>query len=161
MNIHSAMPHPQLAIQLRDKTAGGARLFAAAREWVTRGYRLYVNDRADVALAAGAEGVHLPGGGLAPAEVRALGRLKIGMSIHSASEVTNEVDFCVLSPIFESPGKAAPIGIAAITQAAAHGVSIVALGGVDASNARACLDAGAAGVAAIRAGAELARTLLA
>jgi thiamine-phosphate pyrophosphorylase len=174
MNIHSdeksvpgprgafaiPAPHPQLAIQVRDKTAGGAKLFAAARAWVERGYRVYVNDRADVALAVGAEGVHLPGGGLSPQDVRALGPLKIGMSIHSAQEVTAAVDFCVLSPIFESPGKGRPIGVAAIAEAAKRGVPILALGGVDASNARACLDAGAAGVAAIRAGAELARMLL-
>ena len=181
MNVHSGeksvpgphpqvaipTPHPQLAIQVRDKTAGGAKLFAAAREWVQRGYRVYVNDRADVALAAGAEGVHLPGGGLSPADVRALAALtpsrvplKIGMSIHSAREVTNEVDFCVLSPIFESPGKGKPMGLAVITEAAGRGVPILALGGVDVSNARACFEAGAAGVAAIRAGAELARTLL-
>src|SRR5262245_39727162 len=166
MNVHSGeksmpTPHPELAIQVRDKSVGGAALYATARAWVAGGYRVYVNDRADVALAAGAEGVQLPGGGLSPAEVRAIGpQLKIGMSIHSAKEVTDAADFCVLSPIFDSPGKGAPIGTAAIRVAAARGVPILALGGVDASNARECLAAGAMGVAAIRAGAELARVLL-
>src|SRR5438128_646432 len=69
MNIHSGeksmpAPHPRLAIQVRDKAATGRRLYDTAREWVTRGYRVYVNDRVDVALAAAAEGVQLPGGGL-------------------------------------------------------------------------------------------------
>jgi len=167
MNIHSGeksvpAPHPQLAIQVRDKAASGRQLYDMTREWVMRGYRVYVNDRVDVALAAGAEGVQLPHGGLSPAEVCALGsRLKIGMSIHSAGEVTDAADFCVLAPIFDSPGKGTPIGTAALREAAARGVPILALGGVDASNARACLSAGATGVAAIRAGAELARVLLA
>jgi thiamine-phosphate pyrophosphorylase len=165
MNIHSAEksmpgPHPRLAIQVRDKAASGRELYENVRAWVNRGYRVYVNDRVDVALAVGAEGVQLPGGGLPPREVRALGPLKIGMSIHSAEEVTTEADFCVLSPIFASPGKGSPIGTAALREAAARGVPVIALGGVDASNARACLDVGAAGVAAIRAGAELARALL-
>jgi thiamine-phosphate pyrophosphorylase len=167
MNIHSDEksvpgPHPELAIQVRDKAATGRQLYDTACGWVRRGYRVYVNDRADVALAAGAEGVQLPGSGLSPAEVRAIGpQLKIGMSIHSAKEVTEAADFCVLSPIFESPGKGAPIGTAAIREAAARGVPILALGGVDVANARECLAAGATGVAAIRAGAELARVLLA
>jgi len=163
--LHSAekivpTPHPQLAVQVRDKVAGGGALYEAARRWVAAGYRVYVNDRADVALAAGAEGVQLPGGGLLPRQVRALGDLKVGVSIHAPSEVTREADFCVLAPIFASPGKGEPLGIRALAEAAARGVPIIALGGIDPSNARECLQAGAAGVAAIRAGAALARALL-
>src|SRR5262249_22391110 len=96
MNIHSAEksvpgPHPRLAIQVRDKAASGRELYENVRAWVNRGYRVYVNDRVDVALAVGAEGVQLPGGGLAPREVRALAPLlKVGMSIHSADEATAE-----------------------------------------------------------------------
>jgi thiamine-phosphate pyrophosphorylase len=153
-------PHPELAIQIRDKSATGAAVYAAARGWVARGYRVYVNDRADVALAAGAEGVQLPRGGLSPAQVRALGPLRVGVSIHAPAEVRDDADFCVLSPIFASPGKGAPLGTEPLRAAAGHGVPVLALGGVCAANASACLAAGAAGVAAIRAGAELARELL-
>jgi thiamine-phosphate pyrophosphorylase len=158
-------PDERLAIQLRDRAAGGAALFAAAARLCKAGHRVYVNDRVDVALAAGCEGVHLPLGGLAASDARVLGRLRIGVSTHAPSEVADAhaagADFCVLGPIFATPGKAPPLGTRALTEAAGGGLPVYALGGVDVANARACLGAGARGVAAIRAGAELARALAA
>ena len=158
-------PRPRVAIQLRDREASGAALFAAARRLVEGGHRVYVNDRLDVALAAGCEGVHLGGGSLTVAEARTLGdgALRVGCSTHSVAEVAaareQGADFCALSPIFATPGKGPPVGLETLREASGLGLPVYALGGVDGGNAAACLAAGAHGVAAIRAGLELAQAL--
>jgi thiamine-phosphate pyrophosphorylase len=91
-------------------------------------------------------------------------KLRVGVSAHSVFDVTRAradgADFCVLGPIFDSPGKGPPIGMSPLAEAAKKGIPVYALGGVSPSNARACLEAGAQGVAAIRAGAALAEALL-
>ncbi|HJZ88284.1 MAG TPA: thiamine phosphate synthase [Polyangia bacterium] len=156
-------PSEQWAIQLRDREASGAALLAAAERLARAGHRVYVNDRVDVALAAGCEGVQLGGSSVEVADARALGgpELGVGVSIHAPAEAAAAraagADFCVLAPIFASPGKGPPLGLGALAEAARAGLPVYALGGVDESNAAACLHAGAAGVAAIRAGLVLAR----
>ena len=108
-----------------------------------------MNDRADIALAAGA-GLHLPSRGLSPEDALQLG-LPVAQSVHSAAEAAASfADFVVFAPVFETPGKHAQ-GLEALRFVCeAAKVPVLALGGIDASNARACLDAGAAGVACIR-----------
>ena len=153
-----ALPRGAAAVQLRDKAApAGALLEAAGRLLAFArplGARVLINDRADVALAAGADGVHLPARGLAPAEARALlgPRALIGVSCHGVEELARAggADFCVFGPVFDTPGKTAQ-GVAGLAAAArATALPLLALGGGDAGNARACLDGGAHGVACIR-----------
>jgi thiamine-phosphate pyrophosphorylase len=154
----AALPRGTAAIQLRDKAATGRALLDAAAALVAfarpLGAPVLINDRADVALAAGAAGVHLPAQGLSPADARALlgPQALIGVSCHSVEEIARAggADFCVFGPVFETPGKTAR-GLAALRLAARSiALPVLAIGGVDASNAAACLEAGARGLACIR-----------
>jgi thiamine-phosphate pyrophosphorylase len=159
------------AVQLRDPGLGARdllRLGAFLRE-ATRamGAAFWVNDRIDLALALGADGVHLGRRSVTVADARALlpPGTWISLSCHAPSEVAEAAalgaDLALLSPIFPSPGKGPPIGVAALREARARapaGFPVVALGGVDAGNAGACFAAGATAAAAIRA--DLASVLL-
>ena len=160
----AGLPPGAAALQLREKDLGGAALLDLARALLSvcraTGQLLLVNDRIDVALAAGADGVHLPGAGVPPAEARRLlptGRL-VGVSCHSAAEVARArqggADYATFGPVFDTPSKRAfgpPPGLAGLEDAARLGLPLVGLGGVDPGNAAAVRAAGAAGVAAIRA----------
>lgn len=124
------------------------------------GARLLVNERADIALSCGADGVHLPAGSLpASAAVRtAPADWLVGVSCHTAEEVSRAAgegaSFAVLGPIFPTPGKGPPLGLGVLGEACAalrpSGFPVLALGGVTVQNAALCLAAGASGVAAIR-----------
>jgi thiamine-phosphate pyrophosphorylase len=150
-------------VQLRDPGAGAAAVLAAARALrpVTRRHRarLVVNDRLDVALAADADGAHLPAASFPVASARALlgpGRL-IGRSTHAPAEVVaaarDGADYVVLGPAYATPSKArwgAPLGLEPLREAAAvTRVPIVAIGGITAERGPAVLAAGASGVAVI------------
>lgn len=151
-------PKPQLPT--RDLLRFAEKLRAATADL---GARLIVNDRADIALLIAADGVHLGRASMSVAQARSLlgPRAWISTSAHSVADVlaaaAAAADAALLSPIFASPGKGAPLGPAALSQAraalSARGLSLTlyALGGVTADNAPDCLAAGAAGVAAIRA----------
>lgn len=141
-------------IQVREKDLPARDLAEFTRAVLARAgaARVLVNTRADVAIAAGAHGVHLPSGSPPPPAFRALGPLIIGVSCHSVEEVmaAGGADFGVFGPVFETPGKS-PAGLDALrTASAAATIPILAIGGVDEANAPLCLDAGAAGFAAIR-----------
>jgi thiamine-phosphate pyrophosphorylase len=160
----AGLPPGRAAIHLREKDLGGRDLLLLALALGAvcrrRGQLLLVNDRLDVALAAGADGVHLPSAGVGPEDARRLvgpGRL-IGVSCHSAADVARAraggADFAFLSPIHDTPSKreyGPPVGIAALRDAAGLGLPLVALGGMSAANAGEARAAGACGVAAIRA----------
>jgi thiamine-phosphate pyrophosphorylase len=134
---------------LVDAVAAAARGAAGGRE-----VRVLVNRRLDVALAAGADGVHLGGGAAPPAVARALlpaGAL-IGVSTHAASEAlaAREVDYVQLAPIFaplSKPAERPALGIPELASAAAGPLPVLAQGGIDARGAAAARAAGAAGVA--------------
>ncbi|HEX8501232.1 MAG TPA: thiamine phosphate synthase [Pyrinomonadaceae bacterium] len=152
-------------VQLREKDLRARVLYelAAAAARVARGSatRVLVNDRADVARAAGCDGVHLTTRSLGAAAVRrAFGEdFLIGVSAHTPAEARaardGGADFAVFGPVFDTPSKrayGAPIGLKAFAEAA-RGLApfpVVALGGVDETNAAEVLGAGAAGVAGIR-----------
>jgi len=160
------IPASAVAVQLREKDLHGKELFALATALraVTRaaGVRLFVNDRIDVALAVGADGVHLGGGALEVTDVDAIApRLAIAVSTHSADELgllqgDRRINFAQFGPIYETPSKrpfGPPLGLDRLRGAvtAAAGVPVVAVGGIDRASARPCIDAGASGVALIRA----------
>jgi len=148
-------------IQVRAKEMDAGRLlefcFAARAACQGTGALLLVNDRLDVALAAGFDGVQLPAAGMPVGRVReqAGAEFLVGQSCHSAAEVAqSQADFALLGPIFPTPSKLAfgpALGLAALRQAAECAVPVLAVGGVTNGNAAACIGAGAAGVAAIRA----------
>ncbi|HXE74419.1 MAG TPA: thiamine phosphate synthase [Candidatus Xenobia bacterium] len=149
-------------IQIREKD-WPARVLAAVVEAAVGSARnsptrILVNDRLDVALAAGAHGVHLPAKGLPVAEVRrAYPALLIGASCHNLDELHRAeeggADFAVFGPVFQPLSKesaTAPLGVEKLAEAArAVPMPVLALGGVTLENAGECLRAGAAGVAAI------------
>lgn len=115
--------------------------------------RVLVNDRLDVAIAAGIAGVHLPGNGLPAGRVRGLVST-VGISVHSVAEAVQAeqagVDFVVFGPVFDSPGKTA-VGLEALRNvASAVKVPVLAIGGITMMNAGEVLNAGAAGIAGIR-----------
>ena len=159
--VLGVVPRGGALVQLRAKGLPARELLERGQHTlgpcVRAGAPLLINDRVDVALALGAAGVHLPGGGLSVQEARALlgpGAL-IGCSCHRPEEVVLAsragADYAVFSPIFAVPGKGPPQGLAALSLAVrASPLPVFALGGVDASNALACMDAGARGVACIR-----------
>ncbi len=156
-------PPATVVVHVREKDLGGAALLALARAvgGVCRaaGQLFVVNDRIDVALASGADGVHLPSAGVSAGDARRLigsGRL-VGVSCHSAADVARAAaggaDYATFSPIFDTPSKRAygpPQGLAALADAARLGLPLVALGGVGPANAGEVVRAGARGVAAIR-----------
>ncbi len=157
------LPPRVVAVQLRARGAPGRDLLEQARalrEVVgAAGQLLLVNDRADVAMAARADGVHLPAAGIPPGEVRGMlpGAI-VAVSCHSAADVARArdsgADFATFGPVFDTPSKrgyGAPVGLGRLAEAAALGLPLVGLGGVDAGNAADVVAAGAQGVAAIRA----------
>ena len=115
--------------------------------------RVLVNDRLDVALAAGIDGVHLPSNGLPANRVRPHVKL-LGVSTHNVQEAMDAeraaADFIVFGPVFDSPGKAA-VGLEPLKAVASSvKIPVLAIGGVTDSNAEEVLNAGAAGIAGIR-----------
>jgi len=151
-------------IQLREKNLPARTLYeltarcAAITEGTTT--RLLVNDRADIARAARADGVHLATRSVEASVIRrTFGTdFLIGVSTHSLAEAQAAsyagADFAVFGPIFDTPSKRAygtPVGLEALREAA-HTLSpfpLIALGGITQKNASATLRAGASGVAAI------------
>jgi thiamine-phosphate pyrophosphorylase len=141
---------------------------------------LLINSRTDIALATAADGVHLPANDVSPQAVRTawcgscgtgtpFDKLRVGpareispqepviaVSCHSPQEVTqaasNQASFAVFAPVFEkkdAPGTSAA-GLEALRQACRARIPVLALGGVTLQNTESCLEAGAAGIAAIR-----------
>ena len=121
--------------------------------------KVLVNDRADIAIAAGADGVHLRDGSVAPKRIRGISSrpLVVSIACHGVEGVAwaarSGADLAILAPIFpplSKPSTRPPLGLEAITQAAASvKIPVIALGGVTQANADDCMKAGAAGVGGI------------
>jgi thiamine-phosphate pyrophosphorylase len=146
------------SIQLRLKDVSARDLVGVAKELVRAvGVPVLVNDRADVALAAGAAGVHL---GIDDVPAAAIRRIVpdgfiIGVSVGNDGEVENSLgaDYTGIGPFFATASKGdagKPIGSEEFARlAAAAGLPSVAVGGVTAENASIPVAAGAAGIAVI------------
>ena len=162
--IHAAVASGADLVQIREKQLTGKQLFELTCEAanVVRGSstKLLLNDRADIALAAGADGVHLTAASV-PCRVIRQAFPKgfiIGVSTHSREEVVSAgeqgADFVTFGPVFETPSKiryGAPQGLSKLAEAAsAVDIPVIALGGIDATNFPDALRAGANGLAAIR-----------
>lgn len=161
--VHAALRAGVRAVQLREKDLPIRSLLALARDLTElagmHGARILVNDRADVCLAAGSGGVHLPAQGLPVGAARGLvgpDRL-IGVSAHSADEAARAeqegADFVVLGPIFETPSKRAfgpPIGLRELERARMRcRVPLFGIGGITKDRVRDVRKAGARGVAVV------------
>jgi len=149
-------------LQIREKDLPARELITIVRSAVEaargRSTRIVVNDRLDVALGLGAAGVHLGIQSLPAPIVREIvsPRFLVGVSCHSLEEAlaaAARADYILLGPIFETPSKlqyGSPLGLAKLREVAAQvSVPILALGGITVERARACLEAGAAGIAGI------------
>jgi thiamine-phosphate pyrophosphorylase len=167
------------AIQIREKDLSARELLDLSRravEIVRRvpnldtaqpGSRILINSRIDVAVACGANGVHLRSDDISPAEARNIfvhagtPAPIIAVSCHSRAEVEiaegEGASFCVFGPVFEKSGS--PAGASGITdlrrvclerRQAKPPMPVLALGGITLENAAACIQAGATGIAAIR-----------
>ncbi len=155
-------------IQLRERDLSTRELEALARAAILRTENqklktvFLINSRTDIALACGAQGVHLRSNDIPPSAVRNFWNqcvagipapVTVGQSCHTRAEVARAAqegaDFAVFGPVFEK-GRAQPTGLEALSQASQEKIPVLALGGVTLENAAACIQAGAAGLAAIR-----------
>ncbi|HEX6284630.1 MAG TPA: thiamine phosphate synthase [Pyrinomonadaceae bacterium] len=151
-------------VQLRDKHASSLQFYEQAKVALkvatSRGVQLIVNDRADIALALGAAGVHLGQDDLPPEAARRLlgSEAVIGYSTHTVEQAfraaTLPVDYVAIGPIFTTPTKQDPSpvvgldGVRAVRKAIGER-SLVAIGGITHENSRDVIMAGADSVAMI------------
>lgn len=158
-------------IQIREKDLRARELLVLVQQAVgiVKSCRsntlVFVNDRLDVALAAGAAGVHLGGESVPAGDVirwcrsgNAPTGFRIGVSCHSMQDARAAenagADYIIFGPIFETPSKrpfGAPQGMARLQEvsSAVH-LPVIAIGGVTEENAAACIRGGASGIAAVR-----------
>ena len=163
--IEAAVAAKVPLFQIREKDLAARALYdlTARAVQITRGSdtRLLVNDRADIARAAGADGVHLTGQSLLADVVRKIcgSEFLIGVSTHSRDEAhkakARGADFVVFGPVFATESKrefGEPQGLERLQEITngLRGFPVVAIGGITLENVAACFDAGASGVAAIR-----------
>lgn len=158
--IEAALEGGVTTLWLRVPHASGAELYRLGKDLLhrcrARGAALVVGDRADVALALGAEGVQLGHRSPPPHRVRPWYPGWLGVSCHTEGELARAqeagADYLVLSPVYGVPEKGAPLGPVLFGRLHA-GVSlpVVALGGIEVQNAREVAVAGASGAAVVRA----------
>ena len=158
-------------VQIREKDLNARTLFALAREAVRAAAEIsgsalvIVNDRFDVALAAGAAGVHLGGESISAPDVvswcsagNAPADFKVGVSCHSLEHARDAeragASYVFFGPIFDTPSKrpfGPPQGISRLAEVCqAAKIPVIAIGGINEDSGADCLRSGAAGIAAIR-----------
>ncbi len=163
--VQAAVAAEVCLFQIREKSLPARVLYeltVRAAE-ITRGSqtRLLINDRSDIARAAGADGVHLTSHSLPADVVRSIygAEFLIGVSTHSLEAAREAAqagaDFVVFGPVFETESKrvyGAPLGLEKLREVARElrEFPVVAIGGITIENVEKCFAAGASGVAAIR-----------
>ena len=160
--VEEALQGGVRALQIREKDLNPNDLLALALEvkpLVQRYHaKLFINDRADIAVMAGADGVHLTETSIQAREVKnSFPDLIVGVSTHSIEGArraeTQGADFITFSPIYETPSKAnygPPQGLDLLRQATqAVRLPVLALGGITLHRVPECLEQGAFGVAVI------------
>jgi len=179
--IEEALKGGVRCVQLREKKLGGARLFEIAkglRELTSRyKARLFINDRVDIALLSGADGVHLGTAGLKAGEVGSylqesgFEALLIGVSTHNMAEAKEaeleRADFITFGPVFRTPSKARygePCGLNKLREVTERvDIPVFAIGGINAvsiARVKACGAAGAAMISAILATEDIEKSAL-
>jgi len=150
-------------IQYRDKSKDGRQMLSQARELrrvAGGGVRLIMNDRADLCLAAGFDGVHVGQDDLSPKGARVVvgnGRI-IGVSTHNAEQLatadSTDADYLAIGPVFPTSTKDRPdpvVGLEGVRRArVATRKPLVAIGGITRENCREVIEAGADCVAVVR-----------
>ncbi len=150
-------------VQLRQKAGPALELYETATEVIPQARRVgagvLINDRIDVALATGADGVHLAGKSLPPGVARELltsGLL--GVSVHGLEEALEAasagVDYVTFGHVYPTSSKPGlpPRGVSELAEIVESvDVPVIAIGGIDASNVREVLETGASGIAVISA----------
>ncbi|MGD9561669.1 MAG: thiamine phosphate synthase [Pyrinomonadaceae bacterium] len=148
--------------QIREKKLAAANLFElsrkAAKASAEAGIKLLVNGRADIALAAGADGVHLPSDGLPIAGLKHCvpASFLIAASVHTLAEAMAAkaagASMVTFGPVFASPGKGSGVGIEMLAEVCDRlgNFPVIALGGIDEDRIAEVIAGGAAGFAAIR-----------
>ncbi|HOO19759.1 MAG TPA: thiamine phosphate synthase [Kiritimatiellia bacterium] len=163
--VRQAVQGGVTCVQLREKSCGTREFLEEARTvkavLAGTGVPLIINDRVDVALAAGADGVHLGQDDMPLAEARRMGPPGwiIGISAESVADAVQAerdgADYVGASPVFATPTKtdtAPPLGLAGLRAVcAAVKIPVVAIGGLHADNAHDVVRAGAAGLAVVSA----------
>jgi thiamine-phosphate pyrophosphorylase len=155
-------------VQIREREMGARALLALAKSAVAAcagRARVLINDRLDVALAAGAAGVHLRGESMPATEVipwlragNAPADFLVGVSCHSLQDArqaeTAGASYLFFGPVFETPAKkqfGVPQGVEKLAEVCRSvQIPVVAIGGMSGDRAAECLRAGASGIAAIR-----------
>jgi thiamine-phosphate pyrophosphorylase len=145
-------------VQIRERHLAPRELAEFTREILTfknpNGTKILVNDRADVAIACGAHGVHLRDGSVSPKKF-ARPDFTVTVSCHNIADLDHAAgaSYILLAPIFKPLSKIdtrPALGTAALAEAARRSpIPVLALGGITTENARLCVDAGAAGIAGI------------
>jgi thiamine-phosphate diphosphorylase len=147
-------------LQVREPGLTARELAGVVSKMIASGGpRILVNDRADVAIACGAAGVHLRGNSVAPFRIRRIAQpgFVISVACHDAGAVSRAADegadYAVLAPIFaplSKPLTRPPLGLDALRAIAKSSrIPVIALGGITPQNAEICVEAGSAGVAGI------------
>jgi thiamine-phosphate pyrophosphorylase len=150
-------------IQIRDKESTPDELYRAAIACIALarplGVKIIINDRADIALAADADGVHLGQDDLPAEEARALigASRVVGVSTHTVEQAARAaalpVDYVAIGPAFRTSTKVDPdpvVGLALITEVSTRiAKPLVAIGGITLERARDVIEAGADSVAVI------------
>src|SRR5687767_10821613 len=161
-HLLASVPTGSTALQLRDRRRTARALLGLAERLrvlcAREGAPFLVNDRIDVARAVDADGAHLGARSIDVADVRRL--LGESSFVSVAAHDLRDIEFAVasgasaalVSPIYATPGKGMPRGLAFVTDARARAANVLvyALGGVDGRRAAECVQSGAYGVAAIR-----------
>jgi thiamine-phosphate diphosphorylase len=150
----SAVAAGATVVQLRVK-APTDEVVARGAGFRDLGITFVVNDDVDAALALAADGVHLGQGDPGAERAREAGLLLGRSAVTLEQALDADADYLGVGPVWETPSKAdadPPIGLDGLREiCGAVGVPVIAIGGVDATNAAACIGAGAAGVAVVRA----------